>query len=132
MSGEKNGFTVTDKRHFTPEGESRGSETPVRRPSESEMPTGHETGHPQVIDFSGFLLGLAAQASVLLRDPSASEEAEGLPAPDPDAARRIISILEMLLGKTEGRRTDEESGLLDTILFELRLAFVERTRRGAA
>jgi hypothetical protein len=132
MSGEKNGFTVTDKRHFTPEGESRGSGAPARDPSESATQTDHGTGNPQVIDFSGFLLGLAAQASVLLRDPCGSQEAEGLPAPDPEAGRRVIAILEMLLDKTEGRRMDEESRLLDTILFELRLAYVERTRRGIA
>ncbi len=136
MSGEKDGFTVTDKRHFTPEGESREAEVPAPgsapEPSPGATQAGNAAGRPPVISFGDFLLGLAAQASLLLGDPSGSPGAEGLPAPDPEAARRVIAILEMLLDKTEGRRTEEESKLLDGILFELRLAYVERTRKGGA
>ena len=136
MSGEKDGFKVTDKRHFTPGGESRGPEVSPRdsasEPSRGEAQGGHVAGPPPVISFGDFLLGLAAQASVLLRGGSGSQEAEGLPAADPEGARHVIAILEMLRDKTDGRRTDEESRLLDGILFELRLAYVERTRKGGA
>jgi hypothetical protein len=45
-----------------------------------------------------------------------------------ESARSIISILEMLKGKTEGRRTSQEDALLDGLLFELRMRYVEKTR----
>ena len=43
-----------------------------------------------------------------------------------EAARQIISILEMLEEKTRGRRTPEESRILDELLFQLRMGYVQR------
>ncbi len=62
---------------------------------------------------------------------------EGLPeGTDPkgalEAARSVISILDMLKEKTEGRRTSAEETLLDELLFQLRMAYVEKTRAGGA
>ncbi len=39
-------------------------------------------------------------------------------------ARHTISTLEMLRAKTEGNRTEEETRLLNDILYQLRLAFI--------
>ena len=36
----------------------------------------------------------------------------------------MISVLEMLKDKSEGRRTDEETRIIEAILFDLRMAFV--------
>jgi hypothetical protein len=117
MSDEKAGFTVTDRRHFAPDGKPRpeGDPTPVAEPPRD------------AIDFVQFVVSLAAQASVLLRAPTA-EPSETLPPPDREGARQIISILEMLKDKTEGRRTPEEERVLEEILFQLRLAYVARER----
>jgi hypothetical protein len=41
-----------------------------------------------------------------------------------------VAILEMLRDKTEGRRTAQEDALLADLLFQLRMAYVERTRAG--
>lgn len=62
---------------------------------------------------------------------------EVLPGQKPSAvnlayARHTISTLEMLRVKTEGNRTEEETRLLDDILYQLRLAFIraeEETRK---
>ena len=43
-------------------------------------------------------------------------------------ARQIVAILEMLKDKTEGRRTANEDALLAELLFQLRMAYVERAR----
>ncbi len=40
-------------------------------------------------------------------------------------ARHTIATLEMLKQKTEGNRTEDESRLLDEMLYELRLAYVK-------
>jgi Domain of unknown function (DUF1844) len=43
-------------------------------------------------------------------------------------ARQTIDMLNILAGKTEGNRTEAESKLLDTALFELRMGFLEVTQ----
>ncbi len=55
--------------------------------------------------------------------PEGADPAEAL-----GGARSIISILEMLQTKSEGNRTPEEAQILDGLLFELRMAYVEKTR----
>jgi Domain of unknown function (DUF1844) len=144
MTDEKKPFTVTDRRLFTTDGERRESpesetserESP-RPPTPEESPLRAGAPAPQVagpqgagghavgaVDFTGFLLGLAAQASMLLG-------AEGQPS-DLQGAREMIAILEMLRDKTEGRRTPEEEEVLESILYELRMAYVKMAGGGAA
>jgi hypothetical protein len=137
MSEEKKSFTVRDRRHFTAEGQSREDEpetsTPpplVTAPDEAPplvSPQGEAsaTAVPGA-DFAGFLLSLAAQASLTFAP------GEGGEAPDLSAARHFISLLEMLKDKTEGRRTPEEDQILQGILYELRMAFLARARPGGA
>ena len=43
-------------------------------------------------------------------------------------ARQSIDMLSVLSEKTKGNLTDDETRLLDTVLFELRLAFIETTQ----
>ena len=49
-----------------------------------------------------------------------------------DGARSIISILEMLRDKTDGRRTKQEDEVIEGLLFELRMAYVETSRAGGS
>jgi hypothetical protein len=133
MSETEKPFTVSDRRHFTPDGRPRDPADdpptePASPPNSRPEPAAGPTAEPA--DFSRFLLGLAAQAGAFL-------SGEGLPEDLPPAealeqARSLISILEMLKEKTEGRRTAPEEALLDELLFQLRMAYVERTRAGGA
>src|SRR5205814_8355671 len=111
----------TDRRHFSTSGSTGEDESPrPPEPSEAEArgvtPDGAASG-----DFVTFIMSLGAQAGMLLGGVS------GQP-PDLKGARWLISILEMLRDKTEGRRTAEQSGALEGLLYELRLAYVERSR----
>jgi hypothetical protein len=137
MSEEKKSFTVRDRRHFTAEGQSREGEPEASTPSEvtgapeaSPVATAAEgqddAGAAPAADFAGFLLSLAAQASLTFQP---GEEGE---APDLAAARHFISLFEMLKDKTEGRRTAEEEQILQGVLYELRVAFLARARPGGA
>lgn len=135
MSEQPKGFTVNDRRHFAPDGSPRDAEveatpppTAVPEPGRHAVEEPRDTGEP--VDFGGFLLSLAAQASLLL----GLAVEDGAPAREPDlpAARQVISVLEMLKDKTETRRTAEEDRLLDGILYELRMAWVVRSRSGVA
>ena len=134
MSEDKKPFAVKDRRHFTVEGEAREAEAPESTPSvapEEASPeeisreaTPPEPGAP-ALDFIGLLLSLGTQASLLLRgDPDSG----GKPALGD--ARAVISLLEILEQKTEGRRTDEESDVLRGLLYELRMAYVHASRMG--
>jgi hypothetical protein len=89
-----------------------------------EQPT-HE--HAESISFAAFVLSLAHTAAVHfgdLADPMSGEKAEmNLPA-----AHQMIDILSLLEAKTRGNLTAEERQLLEQILYELRLRFVEVTK----
>ena len=125
MSQSEKSFTVSDRRHFTPEGRPRDDD-PGTAEAQSAPAAGAAPTAEAPADFSHFLLGLAAEAGRLLAG-------EGVPegAPRQEAlagARQIVAILEMLKVKTEGRRTADEEALLAELLFQLRMAYVERTR----
>lgn len=130
MSQEDKSFTVSDRRHFTSEGERRAdAETaPDPVPREEGAPARPERAstEPVVAEFGPFVLSLAAQAGYILA-AEGDEAKEAL-----DEARYLISVLEMLKDKTEGRRTPDEDKVLDTVLYELRLGYVARTRAGGA
>ncbi|SRR5260221_8173524 len=137
-------FAVNDRRHFTAEGQPRdkapddessapadeSSARPAPAPTEGGAPARDEraaaSGPAPGADLGSFCLSLATQASVLLDGrglPEGASAEEGL-----QGARSIIAILEMLHDKTEGRRTAEESEILEGLLYELRLAYVARAR----
>jgi hypothetical protein len=139
MTEEKKPFTVSDRRHFTAEGEARqqvadepastpekkaGAGSPEQRASDSfasERLGGEHEAPP--MDFIGLLVSLATQAGYLM-----SPEPGSGAAPDLTGARAVIGLLEILKDKTEGRRTEDEERVLDGLLYELRMAFVARTR----
>jgi hypothetical protein len=129
MSEEKKGFTVNDRRLFTPDGQPRQTaQEPPPAPRAAEQaaprPGPVQGARPRQgdapVDFSGFLLSLAAQAAQLLEGG------------DLRAARSLVGILEMLQDKTEGRRTPEESDVLEGLLYELRMGYVARSGTGGA
>jgi hypothetical protein len=128
MTDEKKSYRVTDRRHSSREPDAADATTvaeseaaPPPRPEvgRAEPPSG--TGQP--VSFTAFIMSLGAQASLLLGGVEGAE-------PDPKGAQWLISILEMLRDKTEGRRTAEETDALETILYQLRMAYVELTKSG--
>ncbi len=137
MSQDEKPFSVSDRRHFTPDGQLRDEtadeapaeprpESPQVGAPEPAAPAGRTESPAAAAELGPFLLSLGAQAGMLL---SGAGQAEGTdPAQALEAARSIISILEMLREKTEGRRTPDEERILEDLLFELRMAYVERRR----
>jgi hypothetical protein len=84
-----------------------------------------DTSEPEVgpASFSNFVMSLAATAAVHfgeLGDPTTGATEVNLPA-----AGQIIDILTMLQEKTRGNLTSDESQLLDGVLYELRLRYIE-------
>ncbi len=133
MSQTEKSFTVSDRRHFTPDGRPRDDaeertepEAPTHSaPSGASAP--RSPGAPA--DLSQFLLTLAAQAGMLLNGEGLPEGAG--PADALEGARSVISILDMLKEKTEGP-ADERRGdaARQAPLPAARIAYVEKTRAG--
>jgi len=82
-----------------------------------------------VIDFSTFVLSLGTSALYQLGEIGDSESGTGEPVePNLPIARQTIDTLEMLTEKTRGNLTDTESKLLESILYELHMRFVEASK----
>ncbi len=94
------------------------------RPSEKP---GAEGALP-AIDFSTFILSLSTSALFhlgLIPEAQSGKAGErNLPL-----ARQTIDILEILETKTRGNLDPEEAKLLESLLFEIRMRFVEANRR---
>jgi hypothetical protein len=155
MSDDKKSFTVSDRRHFTAEGKARDeaaepepeAETETERreaappPSAASAAVAEDAGAgpadddlgelpPFPADLLGLVGSLATQASVLLAgDPQTSRPPSG---PELEAVRSIISLVDVLHEKTKGNRTPQEDRVLDAVRYELKMAYVARTRAGGA
>ena len=76
------------------------------------------------VTFIGFVLSLAATAALHFGDMPNPET--GRPdEPNVQAAGHLIDILALLESKTRGNLTAEERSLLDQVLYELRLRYVD-------
>jgi hypothetical protein len=85
------------------------------------------SGELPAIDFSTFVLSLSTSALFhlgLVPDPQTGGPGErNLPL-----ARQTIDILEILETKTRGNLDAGEAKLLESLLYEIRMRFVEVTR----
>lgn len=74
------------------------------------------------VTFSAFIISLASSALVGLGE--APDPGTGVKAANPCFARHNIDVLEMLRQKTSGRLDLDESRLLESLLYELRIKYV--------
>lgn len=91
------------------------SDTPGESPADEQA---------SAISFAGFVLSLAHTTAVHLGDVP-DPVAGGTSEPRLDAAFQMIEILGLLEEKTRGNLTAEERQLLEQILYELRMRFME-------
>jgi uncharacterized protein DUF1844 len=139
MADEKEpagGFKVVDRRLFSEDGRVREESADVPpEPKPAPKVVAEATRPVEPEDFSddelgGFagvvqFLGTTAMFQLgLMQGPGG----ERIPA-DPVSARHTINMLEILERKTQGNLTAEESKLLEEVLFELRMSFVELEKR---
>ena len=93
------------------------------------MSPNNAEGAAPPITFSSFVIGLATQALMFL---GAVPSPGGDPVEkDPSEAQTIIGVIEMLAAKTKGNLSEDESKLVEEVLFELRMRYVNETRRAA-
>lgn len=156
MSDDKKTFTVNDRRHFTAEGRARETEPafeppPPRPPAEEPRPQPEHSSSPSTAaqpdrdeidgdaeaelppfptDLLGLIGSLATQATLLLGgDPDGRRPPS---PPELEAVRSIIGLLDALHEKTKNNRDPQEERVLDAVRYELKMAYVARTRAGGA
>ena len=82
-----------------------------------------QTGTLPPPSFTLLILSLVAQARICLGDlenPVTKKKQVDL-----DSAKHNIDMLEMLDEKTKGNLSDDEKSLLDSVLYELRMRYVQ-------
>lgn len=79
------------------------------------------------VDFATFLLSLGSSALMHMGDVPRPDT--GKPQIDLDLAKHSIDLISMLEEKTKGNLTPQEAQLLEQLLFDLRLRYVEATKR---
>jgi uncharacterized protein DUF1844 len=146
-------FKVDDRRRFSAEGELKpehredeerpetgASPETAARPqtsaAEPQAAPGYAAAHaagglgstPE-ITFGTFVVGLSTQALMHLGE--IPDPQGGAMAPDLPAAQQLIDIIGMLQEKTRGNLDHDEQALLDAVLFDLRMKYVERARPAA-
>jgi hypothetical protein len=78
------------------------------------------------LSFTAFVLSLASTAAVHfgdLADPASGKKSE----PNLEGAARMFEILSLLEQKTRGNLTAAEREVLNQVLYELRMRFVQAT-----
>lgn len=116
---QERGFVVVDRR-------GQESEAAGAAPPEARKPTPPPRPLPGV-DFASFAVSLGTSALYhlgLLKDPETGRPGER----NLDLARQTIDVLEMLQHKTRGNLDQEEQDLLQRLLTDLRMRFVEASR----
>jgi hypothetical protein len=84
---------------------------------------------PGGVSFSTFVMSLATTAAVHFGD--LADPASGQAQTDLEAAGHMIDILAMLQDKTRGNLSADEAQLVEQLLYELRLRFVEARQGGS-
>jgi hypothetical protein len=131
------GFRVTDRRRFTDDSEAH-EETHASEEAEAAAPEpepaapGAEPGgaggqsSDEPVSFSTFILGLSTQALLHLGD--IESPVSGQVERDLGAARHVIDILGILQAKTKNNLEQAEERLLEAVLYDLRMRYVELVR----
>jgi hypothetical protein len=119
---DKPGFRVTDHRRFTDEGDARTADD---APGHGEA-AADAAGADAPVSFSTFVLGLSTQA--LLHLGEIESPLSGKVERDLAAAKHVIDILGILRDKTRNNLEQAEEAMLDSILYDLRMRYVDLVR----
>jgi len=147
MDDEDKKFEVRDKRIFNQEGE-QVREPSKEAPAPDFSPAGGEGGkhpehggphthpegehtHPEgelpPVDFIAFVGSLGASALMYLGEKIAPDQPEGLK--DLHGAKQMIDLIALLEEKTKGNLTEDESSMLKSLLYNLRMRYVHEAEK---
>ena len=143
---KQGGFTVTDRRSFAAQepakvddaaraaaepasgqtGDSDRGRDSAEAAGAADEPSGADGGPLPAVDFHTFVLSLGSSALLHLGE---LEDPDGGPAEkDLPMAKHTIDILSMLEEKTRGNLTSAEEKLMQSLLYDLRLRYVNASK----
>jgi len=126
---ERRSFQVKDRRRFSETGEARGeaADEAAGQSAPPPPPAAEEPRGDEPVSFSTFVLGLSTQA--LLHLGEIPDPISNTTQRDLGAAKHVIDILAILREKTRSNLEPDEEALLDSMLYDLRMRYVELSRR---
>ncbi|MBN1829727.1 MAG: DUF1844 domain-containing protein [Deltaproteobacteria bacterium] len=143
---EEKGFVIKDRRFFDESGELRddeGTDRPKEKgassPGESiessspkntereAVAENHEDYILPEVNFTSFILSL--HTSVLFHFGDFADSSADGPKTNLSAAKHTIDIIAMLKEKTAGNLSEDEEGLIEGILYELRMRYVKEVKK---
>jgi hypothetical protein len=142
MAGEEEkregkGFTIQDRRRFSPETgearetgeESKGFTMAGGTESSGKPETKTQPSHESLpeINFSTFIISLSTQALMHLGE--VANPISGKSETDIPVAKQMIDIVGMLQEKTHGNLDAGEERLVEDVLFDLRMKYVEAVKK---
>ena len=135
-------YKVTDRRRFTADGERRGDfadeeESPVTQTEKGSDAAEGGPGpqaqfdrrpldEPEGVDFTMLVNAIAQPALLFLGE---IPQPSGQTQLDLEQARIQIDMLDLLRVKCRGNLSSQEEGLLERVLYELRMLYVARTSK---
>ena len=128
-TSEPRGFTITDRRAGAEPSDAPAEAPAAAPPSEAPSSASASASAPPLppVEFATFVLSLGSSALMHLGElerPGTGTTEKNLPL-----AKHSIDILSMLENKTKGNLDAGEAQLLENLLFDLRLRYVEATRK---
>lgn len=124
---EGEGFVIRDKRSSQLSEEEAAAQPEPERETHKGSPASEPSGAKFQIDFSTFILSLTSSAFYNLGDmpdPLTGKTETNLPA-----VQQTIDMLSMLREKTKGNLSKDESKLLEQMIYELQMKYVEKTKK---
>jgi len=131
---EEESFKVTDRRHRDdaadpappPRTEPTPPPSPPREQSAPPPPGSHDAQGPELANLFVMFASSALIALGEAPDPMSGERSIDL-----TQAREAVDVLLLLREKTEGNRSEQESQLLEEILYDLQMRFVRAAKGGS-
>src|SRR5690242_9402312 len=119
------GFRVTDRRHRGDE-EAAPSSEPRREPAAPPRAAAAAPPPDEERSLVGLFMMLGSSALMALGETDATTGQRG--QRDLPMAAEVIDVLALLREKTEGRRSADESQVLDQLLYDLQMRYVNLTK----
>jgi hypothetical protein len=134
---QSKGFKVEDRRRFSESGEARETSKTDERPSDEPARPAGEAPHARAeerpadalpeINFSTFIISLSTQALMHLGE--IADPVSGRAETDLAGAQQMIDILSLLQQKTRGNLDAAEQQLVEDILYDLRMRYVDAVKK---
>jgi len=128
LNNEEKGYTIKDKRFSAISEEEKMQDSDIKK-HKSEEKNGssskkRESPIPE-INFATFILSLSSSAMLHfgdIEDPVSGKKERNL-----TIAKQTIDMIDMLREKTKGNLTKDEEGLMENILYELKIRYVKES-----